>query len=140
MDTFKVVMTKEAFGERLSQYVQKSREIPVDHEIRFHIQGEGDKSEIAYDTDDVFGLMCALGSIRNSIEPKILADHPDILEYGMDVFNSKGDDKPYIQFDCNTHRMELMDIRFKADVLREFGYHPAILQLVQNYMVNMYED
>lgn len=135
----KATMNKEELGEILAEYIQKSRGIEVDHTVDFHLMDENGTETSTIDTDDIFGLMCAIGAVIRRFEPAILKQYKGLDEYGLDIYD-KRDGKKLLQIDRNIHKQGVNDVRFNIEVFKEFGFEVPALDMVRNYMVSFYDN
>ena len=135
----KATMSKEELGEILAEYIQKSRGIEVDHTLDIHLMDENGTETSTIDTDDIFGLMCAIGAVIRRFEPAILKQYKGVDEYGLDIYD-KRDGKKLLQIDRNIHKQGVNDVRFNIEVFREFGFEVQALNMVRDYMVSFYDN
>jgi hypothetical protein len=134
----KATMSKEEFGEILAEYIQKSRAIEVEHTINIHLMDENGIERGAVDTDDIYGLMCAVGAVIRRFEPAILQQYEGLDEYGLDIYDTR-DGKKLLQIDRNIHKEGVEDVRFNKEVFKEFGFPVPALTMTRNYMVHFYD-
>lgn len=132
-------MSKEELGEILAEYIQKSRGIEVDHTLDIHLMDDNGTETSTIDTDDIFGLMCAIGAVIRRFEPAILKQYKGLDEYGLDIYD-KRDGKKLLQIDRNIHKQGVNDVRFNIEVFREFGFEVQALNMVRDYMVSFYDN
>lgn len=132
-------MSKEELGEVIAEYIQKSRGIEVDHTLDIHLMDENGTETSTIDTDDIFGLMCAIGAVIRRFEPAILKQYKGVDEYGLDIYD-KRDGKKLLQIDRNIHKEGVNDVRFNIEVFREFGFEVPALDMARNYMVSFYDN
>lgn len=134
----KATMSKEEFGEILAEYIQKSRAIEVEHTINIHLMDENGTEISTIDTDDMYGLVLAIGAVIRRFEPAILQQYEGFDEYGLDIYD-KRDGKKLLQIDRNIHKKGIDDVRFNIEVFREFGFPVPALDMARNYMVHFYD-
>lgn len=130
----KTVLRRDEFGELLSQYIQKSRGIEIDHEFNFHITEE-DGTNTTFSTDDIFGLMCAVGAVIRRFEPAIVKQYGNVDDYGLDIYDEKG--TVFMQIDKEVESGVVTDVRFNKDIFKEFGYIPVALEFARNGILNL---
>jgi hypothetical protein len=134
----KATMSKEEFGEILAEYIQKSRAIEVEHTINIHLIDENGTEISTIDTDDMYGLVLAIGAVIRRFEPGILQQYEGLDEYGLDIYD-KRDGKKLLQIDRNIHKEGVEDVRFNIEVFKEFGFPVPALDMARNYMVHFYD-
>lgn len=134
----KAAMSKEEFGEILAHYIQKSRGIEVEHTFNVNLVDEGGNVQQTFDTDDTFGLVCAVGAVIKKFEPAILKQYEGVDEYGLDIYE-KQTGRLFLQIDRNIHERGVKDVRFNIDIFEEFGYPVVMLDMVHNCIVHFYD-
>ena len=135
----KAAMTKEELGEVIAEYIQKSRAIEVEHAVDIHIMDTGGTETDTIDTDDIYGLMCAIGAVIRRFEPVIIKQYKEGDRYVLDVHDRR-DGKKLLQIDKDIREKGVNDVRFNIGVFKEFGFGVPALEMTRNYMVHFYDD